>query len=257
MGTSRVVAITLAAVVTTALASLGSTPRDWPPFLRASAEYPVPIADTIRRLWSDATFTRTVNAESAPVPLSFYLRFVDTPDVAAAAARHLGLTTYDVKPLGDDWYEAGDGNRTHGVYRVLARAGARRVVLSWGTHRSSILGTIGGSALTQLEFADDGERATQRLVVNAIIDNGIVAGMTRPVLAVFGWLVDRKLTEAFRTATTAAAWAHANPDEFCVWLRGAIPGARHAEILAVFGECVEAAHPVPSHRSSRSSPRTQ
>jgi hypothetical protein len=73
------------------------------------------------------------------VPLPFYLRFVDAPDLAAAAARHLGLTTYDVKVLGHDLYEVNNGDKTHGVYRVLRRDGGRRILLSSGSHRSSIL----------------------------------------------------------------------------------------------------------------------
>src|SRR4051812_40827218 len=184
------------ALLTLTVASLAAAPRQWPAFLPASEKYSPPIADAIRRLWSDATFTRTVSAAPAPVPLSLYLRFVDAPDVTAAAARHLGLTTYDVKALGDDWYEAGDGDRTRGVYHVLVRDGTRRVLLSWGTHHGSMLGTIGGSALTRLEFADDEGRAAQRLVVNAIIDHGLVATLTRPILLLFGSFVDRKLTEA-------------------------------------------------------------
>jgi len=227
-------------MLTLAVAAPGSAARDWPPFLRASEEYPADVATAVRRLWADATFTRTVSAEPVAVPLAFYLRFVDTPDVTAAAARHLGLTTYDVRVLGGDWYEADDGNRTHGVYHVLVRDGARRVVVSWGTHSGSLLGTIGGSALSRLEFAEDGGQATQRLVVNAIIDNGLVAGMTRPVLLLFGWLVDRKLGEAFRTAAAVAEWAQARPDAFCAWLDTAFADERHGEILKVFGECVEA-----------------
>jgi hypothetical protein len=178
-----------------------------------------------------------VTGEPAPVPLAFYLRFIDAPDVTAAAARHLGLTTYNVRVLGDDWYAADDGNRTRGVYRVLARDAARRVILSWGTHHGSILGTVGGSALTQLDFADDGERAAQRLAVNVIIDNRLAAGITRPILLFFGWFVDRKLGEAFRTASAAAGWAHAKPDEFCAWLGQAIADQRRAELLDVFEEC--------------------
>lgn len=219
--------------------SLGSAPPDWPPFLRASEEYPAQITKAVKRLWSDATFTRTVSAEPAPVPLSFYLRFVDAPDVTAAAARHLRLTTYDVKVLGDDWYEANDGHGgASGVYRVLMRDGGRRVLLSWGTHRGSILGTVGGSALTRLEFADAGGRATQRLVVNVIVDNTVAARITRPILLVFGRFVDRKLAEAFRTTAAAAAWAHTKPDEFCAWLGRAFAGHRRAELLGVFDECV-------------------
>lgn len=236
----RPLSIVLATLLTLAVVSPGSAARDWPPYLRGSDEYPAHIATAVRRLWADATFTRTVSAEPVPVPLAFYLRFVDTPDVTAAAARHLGLTTYRVRVLGGDWYEADDGNRTHGVYHVLVRDGARRVVVSWGTHSGSILGTIGGSALTRLEFTEARGGATQRLVVNAIVDNGLVAGMTRPVLLLFGWLVDRKLGEAFRTAATVAEWAHGTPDAFCAWLDAAVADERRGEILKVFDECVGA-----------------
>src|SRR5688500_13322257 len=81
------------ALLALTMTALGSPPRDWPPFLRASDEYPAQIASTVRRLWSEPTFSRTVSADAAPVPVSFYLRFVDAPDLTAAAARHLGLTT--------------------------------------------------------------------------------------------------------------------------------------------------------------------
>jgi hypothetical protein len=218
--------------------SVGSAPADWPPFLRPRAEYPAQITKAVERLWSDATFTRTVSAAPAPVPLPFYLRFVDAPDVTAAAARHLRLTTYEVTVLGDDWYEANDGHGgASGVYRVLMRDGGRRVLLSWGAHRGSILGTVGGSALTRLEFADAGGRVTQRLVVNVIIGNALAARISRPILAVFGRFVDRKLAEAFRTAASAAAWAHAKPDDFCAWLGRTFTGARRAELLGVFDQC--------------------
>lgn len=217
--------------------SPASVPGSWPPFLHARDEYPPQIVDAVRRLWLDATFTRTVTADAAPVPLPFYLRFVDAPDVAAAAARHLRLTTYEVTVRGDDRYEAAGGG-ARGVYRVLMRDGGRRVVLSWGTHRGSILGTIGGSALTLLEFGDTADgRVTQRLVVNAIIDNGVLASLTKPFLLLFGRFVDRKLTEAFQTTATAAAWAHANPGDFCAWLDRTVTGDRRAELLDVFDEC--------------------
>lgn len=248
------------ALLALTVTSPGSTPRDWPPFLRASDELPAQIASAVRRLWAEPTFRRTVSGEPAPVPVAFYLRFIDAPDVTAAAARHLRLTAYHVRVLGDDWYQADAGDNAHGVYRVLLRDGGRRVIVSWGAHRGSILGTVGGGALTQLEFADDRGRATQRLAVNVIIGNGVVAGVTRVVLPLFGWFVDRKLAEGFRTSAAVAAWAHARPGEFCGWLGGALTPERRAELLHVFDECAgRGAHqPVtPSHRSARSSPRIQ
>ena len=236
------IAATVACLLTflaLAVSSFGSWPGEWPPFLRARDGYPAPLASAIERLWTDATFTRTVIAEPAAVPLSFYLRFIDAPDVTAAAARHLGLTTYHVRILGDDFYEADDGHGgARGEYRVLERGAGRRMLLSWGSHRGSLLGTVSGSALTQLEFADDGGRATQRLTVNAIIDQGLAATLTRPVLFLFGGFVDRKLNEAFRTAAGVAGWADARPDEFCAWLDGAVARERRAELRDVFEECV-------------------
>ena len=220
-----------------AVKSWSTAVRDWPPFLRASAEYPPDIADRIERLWLAPTFTRTVSGDPASVPLALLLKFVDTPDVAAGVARHLGLTTYDVTTLGGDWYEAGDGNRTHGIYRVVMRDGGRRVILSWGSHRSSIVGAIGGSALTRLDFTDDDGRTMQRLVVNVIVDNPLAAGITRPILLLFGGLVDRKLAEAFRTVSAAASWAQANPDGFCGWLDGAVVTERRAALRDVFEQC--------------------
>jgi len=238
--TSPIVAAVVCTVtfLVRAVTSPGAVPGEWPPFLRAGDDYPAPIASAITRLWADATFTRTVKADPAPVPRSFYLRFIDAPDVTAAAARHLGLTTYRVKVLGDDYYEADDGSgAARGVYRVLERGEGRRILLSWGSHRGSILGTVSGSALTQLEFADDGGRARQGLIVNVIIDQGVAATLTRPVLFLFGSFMDRKLNEAFRTAAAAAGWAYTRPEEFCAWLDGAVTRERRAELREVFEEC--------------------
>jgi hypothetical protein len=227
------------ALATLVAASLAAAPSHWPPFLRAREQYPAQIAEAVGRLWGEPTFTRTVSGEPAPVPLAFYLRFVDTPDVTAAAARHLRLTTYEVRALGDDWYAVDNGDRTHGVYRVLARDGTRRVLVSWGSHRGSIFGTLGGGALTVLDFGADGGRVTQRLAVNAIIAQGFAASLTRPFLRLFGWFVDRKLGEAFQTAAGAAAWAHAKPDQFCGWLGRAFAGERRTQLLDVFEECAK------------------
>lgn len=217
--------------------SARAAPRDWPPFLPASDEYSGETARAITRLWKAPTFSREVRAAPAPVPPEFYLRFVDAPDLTAAAARHLGLADYDVEVLGDDWYEADDHDGAHGVYHVLLRDGGRRVILSWGTHRGAILGTVAGSALTRLDFSGDAGRTTQGLGVHVIMDNAVAARLTRTMLPVFGWLVDRKLTEGFRTTSHVAAWAHDKPDEFCTWFRDALTPARRTELAGAFDEC--------------------
>ena len=242
---SRISAVVCAlAVLVLAVAALGAVSSDWPPFLRAKDDYPPSTTSAVTRLWTDATFVRTVKADPAPVPLPFYMRFIDAPDVTAAAARHLGLTTYHVRILGDDYYQADDGHGgAHGVYRVLERGDGHRVLLSWGSHRGSILGTVSGSALTRLEFGAEGRHARQGLTVNVIIDERIVATVSRPALLLFGWFVDRKLNEAFRTAAGAAAWAHAKPEEFCAWLDGAVTRDRRAELRSIFDECPDPTTP--------------
>ena len=241
------------AVLTVAPARSAS--RDWPPYLPASDEYPGQIARAITRLWRDPTFTREVRAAPAPVPPAFYLRFVDAPDLTAAAARHLGLAHYDVELLGDDWYEADDHDGAHGVYRVLLREGGRRVILSWGTHRGSILGAVAGSALTRLEFSNDAEGTAQRLGVHVIIDNAVAAGLTRTMLPMFGWLVDHKLTQGFRTTSRVAAWAHDKPDEFCAWLRGVLTPERRTELAGAFEACGRDIAVTPRGSAARSDGR--
>jgi hypothetical protein len=99
------------------------------------------------------------------------------------------------------------------------------------------VGTVGGSALTRLDFAEDSGQSAQRLAVNVIVDQRATAAITRAIVPLFGWLVDRKLGEAFRTAAAAAAWAHGRPDEFCAWLGGALTADRRRELLDVFDEC--------------------
>ena len=226
----------------------------WPPFLPTSDGYPRPIVRMITQLWTHPTFSREVRAAPAPVALAVYLRFVDAPDLTAAAARNLGLAPYDVEALGDDRYEADDHEGAHGVYQVLLRDGGRRVILSWGSHRGSILGAVAGSALTRLDFAAEEGRTTQHLATHVIIDNSVAARLTRTLLPVFGWLVDRKLTEGFRTTSRVAEWARDKPEEFCRWFRGALTPERRSELAGVF-ECRSEVAITPGARGARSDGR--
>jgi hypothetical protein len=214
-----------------------AAPSDWPPFLAPRERFAAGIAAAVERVRKQPTFSRSVESEPAPVPLASYLRFVDAPDLTAAAARHLGLARYEVHILGDDWYQADDHDGAHGVYRVLQREGGRRVILSWGTHRGAILGTVAGSALTLLEFDARGGGTAQRLRADVLMESGVAARLTRTLLPVFGWLVDRKLTEGFRVTAHVAEWGRDRPREFCDWLGSAFDELRRRELLALFGDC--------------------
>lgn len=220
-------------VVTGARAADG----DWPPFLPQRDRYAAGIVVAVERLWTHPTFSRTVDWKPAEVPITAYLRFVDAPDLTAAAARHLGAAPYEVHLLGDDWYEADDHAGARGVYRVLLREDGRRVNLSWGTHRSAILGTVSGSALSLLEFEERDGSTAQRLTARVLIDNRAAAALTRLLVPVFGSIVDRKLTEGFAATARVATWARAEPAAFCAWLSGAFEGARRDQLLETFSEC--------------------
>jgi hypothetical protein len=169
----------------------------------------------IARAWTDPTFTRTVEGEPVPVPLGTYLKFVDAPDLTAAAARHFGWAQYEVRRVGSGEYRADDGEGARGAYRVLVQESTRRVVLSWGSHSGAILGTIAGSALTVMDFQDRGGSTEQRLTARVVIDSRMAAAVTRVLVPLFGGVIDRKLTEGFRTTARVADWATRHPREFC------------------------------------------
>jgi hypothetical protein len=216
-----------------------STP--WPPFLPPPASYPPGVVAGVERIWSDPTLRRTVHGEPAPIPGPIYMAFFDTPDVTAAAARHLKLAKYEVRAQGDDAYEADDRSGAHGVYQVLFREHRRRVLFSRGYHTGRI-GTIRGSALTVVDFRDADGRTTPRLTAYVLIDNRVAATLARALQLIFGHLADRKLMEGFKVTADVAAWAIHHPDESCPWLADApVPPARREPLLDILPGCRRAA----------------
>jgi hypothetical protein len=196
------------------------------------------VAASIDRVWTSPTLVRSVEAEPARVPLRVYLTFVDVPDVTAAAARHLHLAKYEVRLLDQRWYEADDHDGARGIYYVAVRDGARRVILSWGNHRGAFLGTIRGSALTDITLEDRGEFTGQRLTAYVLIDNPVAARLARVLVTIFGGIADRKLTEGFTVTGRVAMWARQRPREFCDWLNAAaLPDVSRQHVLAALPEC--------------------
>jgi hypothetical protein len=139
-----------------------------------------------------------------------------------------------VAALGDDQYRADDGAGARGFYRVLLRVPQRRVILSWGEHSGSLLGTISGTALTVLDLEAQGDGVDQTLTAQVQIDQGLAAALARVLVLVFGWLADRKLGEALAVTGQVAEWAVERPAEFCEWLaREPLPSDRRERLLAV------------------------
>jgi len=212
----------------------------WPAFLASRDGFPPDVIASIEHLWSELTLSRTVKARPARVPFEVYLAFVDTPDATAAAARFKKLARYEVESLDDDRYVADDRDGARGVYRVLVREPTRRVMMSWGQHSGRVLGTIGGSALTILDFAPHADGVEPTLTAYVRIDNRVAAAIARLVAPLFGYLADRKLAETIGVSAGVAEWAMTQPAEFCAWLAQEPLGPeRRTRILAVLPACRE------------------
>jgi len=216
---------------------------DFPPFLPEPERFPAEIRNEITAVWSRYTLTRAVSGHPARVPLDLFRLFVDLPEVTAAASRHLGLAQYRVRQLGPDFYEAEDGEGARGTYQVLVREPHRRVMLTWGSHTSRILGRITGASLTILDFVpeigtDGGPQISQRVETFVRIDNRLTALIARILLPLFSGYADRKIAQTFDVTARVSAWAHGDPTAFCLWLANQPDGVRHrAEFAPVLPLC--------------------
>src|SRR2546425_12109134 len=92
------------------------------------------------------------------------------------------------------------------MYRVLVREPNRRVMVSWGQHSGSILGTIRGSALTVLDLTTHDDAVEQTLTAYVRIDNRVAAAIAKLLVPLFGYLADRELVEGIRVSAAIAEW---------------------------------------------------
>jgi hypothetical protein len=210
----------------------------WPPFLPASNTYTEDVREAVQQTWMHATFSRTVHGRPARVSVSLFAALVDAPELTAAAARVRGFARDDVRMVAEDWYEAEDQAGARGYYRVLWRDPSHRVMLSWGEHESTFLGTVRGSALTVLEFEPRGPDVDAHLTAYVRIENPVAAVLARVLVVLFGRVADRHLKDGFEIAARVAAWAVTDPAGFCRWL-GETPAApeRRARIMDALPTC--------------------
>ncbi len=220
------------------LAAAAADVPDWPPFLAPRQSFPPAIDAAVEHVWLDPTLSRRVRGRTAHVPFDVYVAFIDSPDVIAAAARHLHLAEWEVEVLNDDWYRGEDHEGAQGLYRVLERAPHRRVILSWGQHTGTLLGTIHGSAISVMDFTPSAEGVAQSLPAYIRIDNTVAAALARVLVPIFGWIADRKLAEGFNVTAQVAEWAVGKPGDFCAWLaKSSLPEERQQRVRAVLPAC--------------------
>jgi hypothetical protein len=210
----------------------------WPSWLPPRSTLAAALAADVDRVYTRPTITRRVDGDRARVPVDLYAALIDTPDIATAAARHLQLARYQVRWLGEERYHVDDGSGAVGTYEVLARERNRRVLFSRGRHSGSVLGTIGGQALTDLRFQAQDGTVTQSLTAWVLIDHRVVAVLARVLIPLFGQLADRRLTEGFRVTARVAEWAASRPVEFCDWLgRQPFPPERRQAVRRAVAGC--------------------
>lgn len=191
----------------------------WPPFLPARDQIAPDIAAAVEHVWNQPTLQRSVRGPRvAAVPFGLYEAFIDAPDVTAAAARHLRLARHEVRAVDTDTYEASDRDGARGRYRILVREPGRRVILSWGEHAGGLLGTVSGSALTELHYAARAGGVEQQLSAYVRIDDEATARLARLLVPLFGFIADRKLAEGLVLCAQTTTWAAAHPEEFRTWL---------------------------------------
>jgi hypothetical protein len=222
-------------------ASTAADPKAWPPFLPPADQFGAAVVTAVEHIWRSPTLVRTATAETVNIPRETYLAFVDAPDLTASLARHLRLAEYEVEVVGADWYRADDHRGASGVYRVLVREAATRVILSWGSHRGEVLGTIRGQALSVMTFETRGERTVPSLTAYVVIENAVAAQLARMLAPIFGALMDRKLTEGFRVTAKVVEWALEDHARFCAWLATApLSGERRTALPAGIPSCTAA-----------------
>jgi hypothetical protein len=193
---------------------------------------------TVAKVWQEPTLTRTVEGDPVETPFEVYRVFVDMPDVTAAAARHLGLARYEVRRVSADTYEADDHAGASGRYQVLVHTPERRVLLSTGRHKSFLLGTVSGQALTVVTLEQRDATIVPRLTAYVHIDHPVAAALARALVRVFGRLADGKLGEGFQVTARVAEWAWRSPAELCRWLEhDAVPRTRAAEVADTLARC--------------------
>jgi hypothetical protein len=130
---------------------------------------------------------------------------------------------------------------------VLIRDGARRVILSWGSHTGNVLGTIRGHALSVMTFEAHGDETVPHLTAYVLIENPIAAGLARMLAPLFGGFIDRNLAEGFRATAQAAEWVLANQPRFCAWLASSpLSAERRAALPLGIPQCAAEASVSPA-----------
>ena len=195
----------------------------WPPFLAAASA--APNEELVRDVWNHATFERVVEAPPLRAPLPIYEAVIDAPDVLAAAATHLQLTTESAEALPDGGFELRGPHGSSAWYRSLSADHRHRVVLSQGTIVVAGI-PVNAAVLGDLTISNVDGTIRQQLNAFVRLQNPVLSWATKFLLFVLPALADHELARGFALAQAVSTWADRDPAGFCRWLTTQPPTAR-------------------------------
>ncbi len=197
-----------------------------------------PLQERLRDVMDGAAFQRTVRGLNFRSHEPVFLYLVDHPDLAAAAARALGVAKYRIERRSDGTYWGDDARGAKGIIEVVYADSHKRVVHAQGTYDTKWLPTIHARIVLILEFehrngADGQSRVTNDLKGYLRMDNAFLDALARLVGPIVGSTVDRKVARTFAIAGKVSERAYDDPAGFLQALRNAPDvDRRHLAALA-------------------------
>lgn len=175
------------------------------------------------------TLVRAIKGVKFPSAKEVYEYLLDHPDFAAAAARTLNLSEYQIakdrefSQTSNGLYSGTDGRGLSGHFRVVYADEKKRVFLLVGTYNRKWLPTIFAKAVLILEFEHrtDGGTSTVANDVHAYIkmDNAIIALLTKLLELALGGATETKMKHTLDIAAAISKETLRDPDGLLKKLR--------------------------------------
>ena len=190
---------------------------EWPAFLPVRQHFRQETSQLIEQTWGKRTFERLLRPDWLAVPLEIYAAVIDSPEVMAAAARHLGKANETMDRMGDGRYLITRPDGSQAKYEIIFADESRRVTLA--EVQGVVYGVrVEGSVLGVLELSRAPHGIEQKLKVYVRIHNRFLAVASKLVLFLLPSIADAELSRGFTIAAAVAEWVATDPAGFCGWL---------------------------------------
>jgi hypothetical protein len=168
--------------------------------------------------------------------MDLYVALINAPEVVAAAANHLRMTTATLSVVADRTYEWRSTDGSQALLLVLLSEPTQQVTLSQGQLVVNGL-TIRGSVLGNLSLSSGEGGVHQELATYVRIDNAILAWLTKAFLPLMPSTVDAELSRGFAITGAVARWAWQDREEFCRWQETSRFAPERVKLIADTARC--------------------